>query len=257
MMDHRSIVIDTRQGNVESFGHTQQEPQRVARAIVEDLLSEQPTYGFLPEQAGPYAHGLRILERVRRHNGREPARRTFSDLQTNEALFRDLLANPSQVRTETRSDYPELPAHVKANQSLAQSASPLLDALIAFFQQWCTRSYEGYHEAVAIWVLSTIAARRVVLRWRTGVWPILYLLLVSESTAHAKTEAASYGALVLEQAGLDHLLNPGDFSPQKLLLNMAGNRLPRNYSCMTDEQKEAIRRKMGYRYVSCHQPQSN
>jgi hypothetical protein len=177
----------TRQGNASSSnGHTHQEPQALARAVLQDLLREQSTYGFSLDQTGPYAHGLRILERVRERNGREPARRTLTDLQINEALLRHLLADPPRVSAETSCDSPELPAHVKANQSLSRSASPLLDGLIAFFQEWCTRSYEGYHEAVAIWVLSTLAARRVVLRWRTGVWPILYLLLVSESTAHPR-----------------------------------------------------------------------
>src|SRR5205807_5929395 len=60
---------------------------------------------------------------------------------------------------------PPLPQQVKSNEARAGEASPTLDAMIDYFRHWATRSYEGYHEAVAIWVLATIAARRIVLPW--------------------------------------------------------------------------------------------
>ena len=146
------------------------------------------------------------------------------------------------------SGVPVLPAHVKANEARAHEASPTLDALIKFFQYWCTRSYEGYHEAVAIWVLSTIAARRVVLPWRKGVWTNLYIVLVSDSTVNAKTEAASYGQYVIEQCGLKFLLSPADITPQKFVSKMGGNvySIPRNYSVMKDEDKKRLELKLAF-----------
>src|SRR5258706_6569711 len=137
---------------------------------------------------------------------------------------------------------PGLPPEIKALEARAHEASPTLDAMIDFFRYWCTRSYDGYHEAVAVWVLSTIAARRVWLNWRKeGIWTPLYILLISDSTAHAKSEAAAYGEIILKACELGYLLVPDELSPQKLLSNMAGGQVPRNYAVKDDDGKEYIR----------------
>ena len=145
-------------------------------------------------------------------------------------------------------DIPELPLDVKAQESLADQASPILDAMVDYFKYWATRSYEGYHEAVAIWVLSTIAARRVYLPWRKGVWTNLYIVLVSDSTVNAKTEAASYGKHVIEQCGLSFLLAPDDISPEKWISKMSGNvySIPYHYNLMNENEREWLRLKMAF-----------
>lgn len=144
------------------------------------------------------------------------------------------------------SGVPELPPEVRAYLSLEHEASPVLDAMIEYFRRWCTRSYEGYHEAVAIWVLTTIAARRIVLPWRAGVWTNFYLMLVSRSGRHAKTEAAAYGSKIIRDCGLGFLLAPEETSPQRMLSKMSGNSIPRNYSCMTPEEQERLRLKLAF-----------
>jgi hypothetical protein len=141
---------------------------------------------------------------------------------------------------------PPLPLHVKANEARASEASPILDALINYFRYWCTRSYEGYHEAVAIWVLATIAARRVVLKWRNGFWTTLYIMLVSISGRHAKTEATSYGTKVIRECGLDFSLVPDETTPQRLLSRMSKSYIPRNYADMDSEQKEKLELKLAF-----------
>ncbi len=139
------------------------------------------------------------------------------------------------------NNVPPLPVDIKAFEMHAHQASPTLDAMIDYFQHWATRSYDGYHEAVALWTLSTIAARRVVLPWRRGVWTPLYIMIVSRSTAHAKTEAAFYGSQIIESCGLDFLLVPDETTPQRLLSKMCGQTVPRNYSVMTAEKRERQR----------------
>lgn len=143
---------------------------------------------------------------------------------------------------------PPLQAEAKKNEARAHEASPVLDAMIRFFRYWCTRSYEGYHTAVALWVLSVIAARRVYLPWRNGVWSSLYIMLVAKSTTHAKTEAAAYGRKILEECGLGFLLSADEITPQKLVNNMAGDvaTLPRNYACLSPEKKEQVRLKVAF-----------
>lgn len=154
---------------------------------------------------------------------------------------------PGEEKTNPpKNDAPELPAHVKANEQLAHLASPTLDTMIDYFRYWATRSYEGYHEAVAIWVLATIAARRIVLKWRAGMWTTLYIMLVSVSGRHAKTEAAFYGSKIIRDCGLGFLLAPDEITPQRLLSKMSGKAIPRNYSVMDDAEKEKTRLKLAF-----------
>lgn len=141
---------------------------------------------------------------------------------------------------------PPLPDNIKANEARAAEASPTLDAMIKLLQYWCTRSYDGYHEAVALFVLDVIAARRPFLPWRGGIWTSLYLMLVADSTTHAKTEAASYGRRIIEDCGLGYLLSPDEITPQKLMNNMTGESVPRNYGAKDTDGKEYIRLKMAF-----------
>lgn len=159
-------------------------------------------------------------------------------MQTDSFAFSSLVVDSTGI--------PPLPDVIKAQEVRAHLASPTLDAMIDYFRHWATRSYEGYHEAVALWVLSTIAARRVVLSWRRGVWTPLYLMIVSRSTAHAKTEAAFYGSQILESCGLDFLLVPDETTPQRLLSRMSGKMVPRNYSTMNPDERESFCRSAAF-----------
>jgi hypothetical protein len=155
---------------------------------------------------------------------------------------------PCKGRHPQDDDYnvPPLPDDIKANEKRAAEASPTLDKMIDLLQYWCTRSYDGYHEAVALFVLDVIAARRPFLPWRGGIWTSLYLMLVADSTTHAKTEAASYGRRIIEDCGLGYLLSPDEITPQKLMNNMTGESVPRNYAAKDTDGKEYIRLKMAF-----------
>ena len=86
------------------------------------------------------------------------------------------------------------------------------------------RAYDGFHEACGLWLLSTIAARRVVLPWGgRDLHPALYLALVSRSTIFTKTTAAMVATDVLTRAIGDDLLLPERATPQALIREMAGN----------------------------------
>ncbi len=143
---------------------------------------------------------------------------------------------------------PPLPPSVKQHEAYAHQASPTLDAMIEYIRHWATRSYEGYFEGVALWVLSTIAARRVVLPWQEGVWTNLYIMLVADSTQSAKTKAAAYGLKILQDCRLTFLLAPEEITPQKLLSKMSGVNatVPRNYALMDHVQESNFRRKLAF-----------
>ncbi len=219
---------------------------KYVQALYDDPLhpaAERPTFDNALEGM------IERIERTARESGNaQVARNLINTYKQGNAAFAALFIEPeekAQAEKEAGS-VPALPPDVKANEAQAHEASPTLDALIAFFKRWATRSYEGYHEAVAIWVLATIAARRVVLKWRAGIWPTFYIMLVSKSGRHAKTEAAFYGTKVILDCGLGFLLAPDETTPQRLLSKMSGQHIPRNYSLMDNNEKEAFHRKLAF-----------
>ena len=76
-------------------------------------------------------------------------------------------AAQGSIRSLPRRDIiqtiPNLPAEVQAKSDLGDNACPWLDGYIEFSRQMSPRGYDGFHEAIALWLLSTIAARRLVL----------------------------------------------------------------------------------------------
>jgi hypothetical protein len=111
---------------------------------------------------------------------------------------------------------------------------------------WAPRAAPGYHMAVGLWVLSTIAARRIVLRMGSqDVFPTLFIALVSESTLWTKTTAAALGVRLIRRAGCGHLLGPDRTTPQFLLKLMTGI-VPENYSQKSPEEQEEMRRAYGF-----------
>ena len=65
--------------------------------------------------------------------------------------------------------------------------------------------------------------------------------MVSDSTSHAKTEVARYTGMIIEACGLGYLLTSDKPTPQKLIDNMIGQYVPRNYSVKDANGKEYIR----------------
>jgi hypothetical protein len=174
----------------------------------------------------------------------EVVRSTVSTLSKQIPHLRELLETERPATPLARVDetfgMPEL-VKTKPNEALAAQASPVLDAIIAYIRYWATRSHPGYHEGAALWLLATIAARRIRLKWRGGVWPALYFMFVSRSGRVAKTEAPKLAKGILRECGLDYMLIPKRITPQRLVSRMAGRYLPRNYSTMTPIQKEKYR----------------
>ncbi len=146
------------------------------------------------------------------------------------------------VGEETPS-IPELPEEARLSADLAAGASPWLDAFVAWSQKWSPRSYPDFHEAVALWTLSTVAARRVVLNFGRPRYPSLYVALVARSSLFPKTTAADNARAVLRQAGLDWLLAPDESTPQRFISDLAG-RLPSNFDDLDPDMQDRMRRRL-------------
>ncbi len=140
---------------------------------------------------------------------------------------------------------PELPEHLYLPPEIEMSGCPWLDSYVEFSRKWSPEAYDGYHEACGLFVLSTIAARRVAYNFGRTRFTSLYIALAGRSTVSAKTETAGIARALLEVAGLDWLLAPDLSTPQKLIMDMGSNTLPENFLDLSSEiQKEFVQKKV-------------
>jgi hypothetical protein len=140
---------------------------------------------------------------------------------------------------------PLLPKHAVLPLHLADDAAPWLEAYIDHSRRWSPRAAQGFHTAVGLWMLSTIAARRLRVEIGSPMYPALSLALVARSTLYAKTTTVRIGIEGLRQAGCGYLLAADRSTPQALLRSMAGH-LPVDYASRPPEVKEVIERRAAF-----------
>jgi hypothetical protein len=130
-----------------------------------------------------------------------------------------------------------LPEGAQLGAHASSGASRWLDEYIAFSRIWSPRAYDGFHETIGLWVLSTVAARRVVLPHGGRRYTPLFLALAARTSLYSKSTTADIGMSVLRAAGLDWLLAPDETTPQKFIQSLAGV-LPPDYSRLDEESRE-------------------
>lgn len=140
--------------------------------------------------------------------------------------------------------FPELPESLRYAPELARQACGWLDNYIAFSRKWSPRAYDGYHEAVGIALLSTVAARRVVLDYGGHEYTPMYIALVGPTTLFKKTTTARLFYGLLSATGLEWLLGANITTPTRLLSDMAGKSLPINYSDLSLVQQNMLKQRL-------------
>lgn len=141
-------------------------------------------------------------------------------------------------------EVPELPEAARLPEGLGAGVCPWLDEYIQFSRTWSPRSFDGYHEACALWLLSTVAARRLKTDFGSSKFTPLYILLAGRSSLYAKTTAANIAIDTLRDAGFYHHLAPDQSTPQKFL-SLLTSRLPEDYDSLCVEKKDLIRQRLG------------
>lgn len=139
---------------------------------------------------------------------------------------------------------PPLPSEVNLPEDLGVDACPWLDEYIKFSRKWSPESFDGYHEACGLFVLSAIAARRVVFNLGSVRATNLNILLVGRTSIHAKTTAAEIGISLLRAADLDWMLAPDEVTPEKLVEIMSSNELPQNFNILDEHEKERSKKRV-------------
>ena len=141
---------------------------------------------------------------------------------------------------------PALPAYAQTNEASAAQASLFLDDYIQISTQWAPRAYEGFHEAVALFLLSTLAARRIkILFGSRGTYTSLYIAMAARTTIYTKSTTANIGLALLDAAGLSWLLADDDSTPQAFLRSLSLY-VPSNYAQLPPEEQDLTRHQLAF-----------
>src|SRR4029434_2776563 len=102
------------------------------------------------------------------------------------------------------------------------------------------RAYAVFHEAAALFGLSTTAARRVKIEFGPhGVYTSLYMALAACTSLFTKTTAVDIALALLRAAGLQALLADDDATPQAFLRSLTLH-IPPEYAELPPEVQEAL-----------------
>jgi hypothetical protein len=156
-----------------------------------------------------------------------------------------MVIGSTPIVTTPTVDPLQLPAGVLQPEAMADLGCPWLDAYISYSRHWSPRSFDGFHEAVGVWVLSTVAARRVMVHFGKEQFTPLFIALAGRSTIHAKTTAAEIGIEVLAGAGLDWMLADDTSTPQKFIRDRTQH-VPENYKKLTGDDLRIADLKMKF-----------
>jgi hypothetical protein len=225
-------------------GHS---PRQLVKAVINDLLSSTPTYTYDLTKLEPFRQSVGILQQVRQHNGLDAARLTFESLKERDHSFADVFSLPELFPVSTPAyqepTIPALPEEAVCPIGLLPQVSPWLTTYQAFSRRLSPEGYEDFHVSCGLWLLSTVAARRIYVPLADSMYTPLAVALVARTSLFAKTTTAKAGIRVLKAANLHWLLGDDETTPQKLLADMAGH-VPANYEDMTDVQRENLLRRV-------------
>lgn len=154
--------------------------------------------------------------------------------------------SPAMLPISVNTEFVPLPKEVEIAASIGATACPWLDAYIAFSKRWAPSAYEHYHEAVGLWVLSTVAARRVAFPQGKIRYTSLYIALLGRTSIWTKTTAAEVGASLLRDANLGFMLAPDEMTPQAFISYLSDCSIPKNWDDLSKTTQQNITEKIGF-----------
>ena len=224
-------------------------PEATARHAITSVLRGNAPNGTRPADCGAWAESVQAVYDGYTLNGTQGARKAWDTIaRAFPAAARLVAEDPAPIRAaapQATDAMPELPASARLPEGLGDSASPWLNAYIEHSRYWSPRSFDDFHEAIGVWLLSTIAARRVVTHLGKRQYTPLFIALAGRSSVHAKTTAAEIGIDVLRDAGLDWLLADDNATPQKFIKDRT-QRLPDGYADMQPDQAVRARLRLAF-----------
>lgn len=149
------------------------------------------------------------------------------------------------MRPTLKNPIPDLPESVKHDPRLATAASPWLDEYIQFSRKWSPRAHDDFHESVGLWLLSTVAARRVAIDLGKRRFTSLYIALTSRTSVFAKSTTAEIAQAILEEAGLSFIMAPDDATPQAFVRSMT-YKMPADWDELKPELQDYFKKRLTF-----------
>ena len=152
---------------------------------------------------------------------------------------------PDQVADLAGVEVPILPESAQLDPELGDGVANWLDEYVALSRLWSPRAYDDFHVACALWMLSTVAARRVVCHFGGSRYTNLYIALVARSSLWAKSTTAKIVNQTLREAGLSWLLAPDDSTPQRFISDLV-RRVPSDWDQLDMAARRAASLRMAF-----------
>jgi hypothetical protein len=140
---------------------------------------------------------------------------------------------------------PALPKSCQISEKDGMGACTWLDDYILHSKLWSPRGFEWFHESCGLWLLSVIAARRILVHMGKPRFTPLYIAMTARTSSFSKSTTAGIAISTLQRAGLDHLLMPDNSTPQKFLMEMKSV-LPDDYADMEEITKAHTLNKLAF-----------
>lgn len=218
----------------------------LARQAIRHLLDGNSPNGTQPAECGEWGEVVELLLGAYAESDTPGVKAVWKAVtKSNPDLIR-LVSGGGPETQKTPSTIPELSEAAKLPEGLGADACPWLDDYIAFSERWSPRSFEGFHEGTALWILSTVAARRIVVHFGKPRFSNLYVMLGGRTTMHAKSSGTDIGRQTLKACGLDHLLAPDEATPQSFIRALATDDLPPNFDELPPEQQVRARQALAF-----------
>jgi hypothetical protein len=162
----------------------------------------------------------------------------------NDARLKDLLTIEDE-ESDIPLSFVELPEKARIDPHRARGACRWLDRYEAFSKEASPEGYEHFHVFCGMWLLSMISARRVYIQAKKMRFcGNLMLAMCADTTLFAKTSTARVAIDLLYEAGLFFFLGPDRCTPQRLISNMTGRRIPVDYNQLTGDKKAKVDNKI-------------
>lgn len=135
--------------------------------------------------------------------------------------------------------FPQLPdsAQIPAENALQAG---WLDDYIEFSREESPAAWDTYHEACGLWLLSTLAARRIAVRptLTVTIWPNQFIALVGVSTLWRKSTTANVARHVLKAVGAGAMVYPYISTAENLISIMRPPRTAgKGWDSLPDEER--------------------
>src|SRR5256886_13041770 len=166
-----------------------------------------------------FSEQITVLREAFDDGGGDAIARAFESLSRHNPKYELLRPASLAKKTGKAAHIPgvmqPLPESAILPEGLSKGACLWLERYIKFSKRLSPSGYEGFHEAVGLWLLSTIAARRIGLPLGGSMqYTMLYIALCARSGIFAKSETTAVGVKTLKQAGEGWLLIGDKSNPQ-------------------------------------------